>query len=279
MIESEADINELMLARSLLENPGLAAKFSNLVGSPIEKGFELLPDNWNSKIGEVTQVALKKSVDVAIYSMKDIPGEDASNIWHKFGVALSGGVGGLFGISAMAVELPISTSIILRSIADVARSEGESINDMETRLACIEVFAFGGSNSSDNGTESGYFAVRTALAKSVSEAAEHFAKKSLVDQSAPALVRLISKVAERFGIQVTQKAAAQAIPAIGAAGGAIINTLFIDHFQDMARGHFIIRKLERRYGEKVVREHYEGLPVHKTKHINRLEMKIDIEPD
>ena len=260
MIESDQDIGELQFAKNLLENPGLAAKFSSLVGTPIEKGFALLPDNWNSRISDVTHTALKKSFDIAVFSMKDIPGEEASNKWHKVGAAVSGGVGGLFGIPALAVELPVSTSIMLRSVADVARSEGESVSDVETRMACIEVFAFGGSNQSDDGTESGYFAVRSALAKSVAEAAEHVARKGLTDQAAPALVRLISRIAERFGIQVSQKAAAQAIPAIGAAGGAIINTLFIDHFQDMARGHFIIRKLERKYGQQAVRELYNSLP-------------------
>jgi len=52
-----------------------------------------------------------------------------------------------------------------------------------------------------------------------------------------------------FSIQVSEKAAAQAVPAIGAAGGAIINPLFIDQFQDMTYGHFIIRRLERKYGK------------------------------
>ena len=58
---------------------------------------------------------------------------------------------------------------------------------------------------------------------------------------------------------VTEKAAAQAIPAIGAAGGAIINTIFIDHFQEMARGHFIVRRLERKYGSEIVEETYKKI--------------------
>ncbi|MBW2614674.1 MAG: EcsC family protein, partial [Deltaproteobacteria bacterium] len=53
--------------------------------------------------------------------------------------------------------------------------------------------------------------------------------------------------------------AAQAVPIIGAAGGALINTIFIDHFQDMARGHFIVRRLERVYGTDEVQRQYEGL--------------------
>jgi hypothetical protein len=63
-------------------------------------------------------------------------------------------------------------------------------------------------------------------------------------------------VASRFGITVSEKVAAQAVPVLGAAGGALINTIFIDHFQDIARGHFIVRRLERKYGADLVKEEY-----------------------
>jgi hypothetical protein len=154
------------------------------------------------------------------------------------------------------MELPISTTIMLRSIADIARSEGETISEIGCKMACLEVFALGGPSKSDDASESGYFAVRTALARSVTKAAEYIAEKGLAEEGAPVLVRLIIKIAERFSIQVSEKAAAQAIPAIGAAGGALINTLFIDHFQDMARGHFIVRRLERKYGKEIVEATY-----------------------
>ena len=109
----------------------------------------------------------------------------------------------------------------------------------------------------DDAAEAGYFAVRTALARSVSEASSYVVKKGIRDEAAPALVKLIARIAERFGVQVTQKAAAQAIPAIGAAGGAAINALFMEHFQSVARGHFIVRRLERDYGAEPVRLAYE----------------------
>lgn len=255
----KSDLNDLKKAKKILENPGIAAKITNLIGTPIEKGFELLPDNWNIKIGEVTQTALTKAVHAAIFTMKDSPGEETSNIWHKLAVATTGGIGGFFGLPAMSIELPISTTIILRSIADIARSEEENIYSDETKIACIEVFALGGPTSSDDASESGYFTVRAALAQSVTKAAEYIAEKGLAEEGAPAFVRLIIRIAERFSIQVTEKAAAQAIPAIGAAGGAIINTIFIDHFQDMARGHFIVRRLERKYGSEIVEETYKKI--------------------
>ncbi len=256
----DKDRKDLQFAKNLLENPGIAAKVTNLIGTPIEKGISLLPDNWNKNIVAVTQAALLKASDAAIFTMKNIPGEPSSNIWHKLGVAISGGVGGFFGISAIAVELPISTTIMLRSIADIARSEGESISEVEVKLACLEVFALGGASESDDGTESGYYAVRAALAKSVADAAKFLASKTLTDEGAPLLVRFIAKVAERFSIQITEKAAAQAVPAIGAAGGAIINTVFMDHFQDMAKGHFVVRRLERKHGKDMVQKIYRELP-------------------
>lgn len=256
MTFQQKDLNDLKKAKMLLENPGIAAKITNLLATPIEKGFELLPDNWNVKVGEVTQAALSKAVHAAVFTMKDAPGEEASNIWHKIAVATTGGIGGFFGLPALAIELPISTTIMLRSIADIARSEGETISKIASKIACIEVFALGGPSKSDDASKSGYFAIRAALARSVTKAAEYIAQKGLAEEGAPALVRLIAQIAQRFSIQVSEKAAAQAIPAIGAAGGALINTLFIDHFQDMARGHFIVRRLERKYGKEIVEATY-----------------------
>lgn len=259
MTLQEQDLNDLKKAKALLEHPSLAAKITNFLGTPIQKGFSLLPENWNLKVGELTRTALSKAVQAAVLTMKDSPGEEASNIWHKLAVATTGGIGGLFGLPALAIELPISTTIMLRSIADIARSEDEDIHKIESKLACIEVFALGGPKTSDDASESGYFAVRAALAQSISKAAEYITNKGLSEKGAPALVRLIIQISERFSIQVSEKAAAQAVPAIGAAGGAIINTLFIDHFQDMARGHFIVRRLERKYGKETVEETYKAV--------------------
>jgi dihydroxyacid dehydratase/phosphogluconate dehydratase len=98
----------------------------------------------------------------------------------------------------------------------------------------------------------------------VSEAASHVARKGLAEKSAPAIVRLVSQVASRFSIVVSEKAAAQAVPVVGAFGGAAINAVFIDHFQDMARGHFIVRRLERRHGTETVRRMYAGLAGEET---------------
>jgi hypothetical protein len=134
------------------------------------------------------------------------------------------------------------------------------LNLPEVKLACIEVFALGGRTSKDDASESGYFAVRAALATAVSEAAEFIAERGLAKEGAPAIARLISLLTERFGVTVSEKAAAQAVPALGAVGGALINLVFIDHFQDMARGHFTVRRLERKYDPFTVQTAYIALP-------------------
>jgi len=57
---------------------------------------------------------------------------------------------------------------------------------------------------------------------------------------------MMANLASRFGVFVTDKIAAEMIPILGAIGGASINLLFIDHFQAAARGHLIVRRLERK---------------------------------
>ncbi len=266
MIFTYSDKEELRVAKSLLETPGLVTRLNNLVGKRIEKGFELLPDDWNEGVAEVTQAALLKAADVAIFTMKDIPGEAPTNLWHKGFVAVAGAGGGFFGLTGLAIELPISTTIMLRSIADIARGQGESISSIKTKMACLEVFALGGKSESDAATESDYYSMRFSLARAVTKATEFLAKglapktaNVFNPKAAPPLIRVVTKIAERFSIQITQKTAAQAAPYIGAAGGAIINTMFMDHFQDIAKGHFIVRKLERKYGQERVKELYESL--------------------
>jgi EcsC protein family len=255
---SSEDIDDLRSAKILLENPGLAARIANAFGTPVEKLFEFLPDNAAEIIRAVTNRALTAAVNFATSTMAERHSRPANWV-HKTAVAITGAAGGALGITTLAAELPASTIVMLRSIADIARSQGEDIKSPEARLACLEVFALSGSRQADDATESGYYAVRTALAKALSEAAEYFAERGVARKGAPALVQFVSQIAKRFGVPVSQKVVAQSVPVIGAAGGAMINLLFIDHFQAVARGHFIVRRLERKYGSEEVKRAYLAL--------------------
>lgn len=255
----DSDRQELLRAKKLLERPSLAVKLTNAIGSPLEKGFKLLPERWADTLNKAVEVSLDRALSVAVGSIKTKTVKPARERLHQLAVAAAGAGGGAFGLAGLIVELPLSTTLMLRSIAEIARSEGEDMNAPEGQLACLEVFALGGTTDTDDGAETGYFAIRTALAASVTDAARYLAQRGLADKGAPALVRFMSAIGARFGIVVSEKVAAMAVPAVGAAGGAVINGLFIRHFQDMARGHFIVRRLERLYDADTIRKEFNRL--------------------
>lgn len=254
-----ADLRKLEQARSRLESPGLVVRLADLVGGPIDRGVALLPDAWRARLGTLTQHALVRAVDFAARTLDD-GRREASPRLHKLLGSVSGGAGGAFGLPGLTVEIPLSTVLIMRSILDAARAEGEDIGSAATRMAALEVFALGGEASADDAAESGYYAVRTALAHAVTDATRHLASHGLASEGAPAMLRLIAMVAARYKIQLTQKAAGMLVPGLGAAAGATINLLFMDHFQSVSQGHFAMRALERRHGESVVRHAYRVHP-------------------
>lgn len=256
-IITDEDILSLKKARDLLENPGLAIKLLSAVGAPIDKGLKMLPPSLQSPVNEISRRAIEKSLEIAVKTLGKKLRTNSSDAAHKLLSISSGAIGGFFGLASLAVELPVSTIIMLRSIADIARCQGEDFQILETRLACIQVFAFGGKHAGDDTADTGYYAVRGALSNALSDAARHIAEKGLSEKSAPSLVRFISLVTSRFGISVSEKVAAQMVPVIGALGGASVNLIFMNHFQDMARGHFTVRSLERKYGKDIIKETYE----------------------
>jgi hypothetical protein len=252
------DLKSLEAAVVVLETPTFAMRIVDLIGVPIEAATRLLPARAAAAVSGATTLAVRKALVAAVSTMGKKHHRSPSKWLHRVAVASSGGVGGFFGLPGLAVELPISTVIMLRAIADIARSEGENLGSVEGRLACVEVFALGGPGPKDDASETGYYAVRIALAKALTEAAEHIAARGLAE-GAPVVVRLISRIAARFDLVVSEKLAAQAVPVVGAASGAAINLLFVSSFQKTASGHFTVRRLERKYGLDVVKAAYEAI--------------------
>ncbi len=260
---SAADEAALVDAVAALEGSSLAAQLSNLVGRQIGFAGELVPARVAETANKAATTALRYAMRAAV---KGLPTDDrpASNRLHMAAVAASGAVGGAFGLATLPVELPLSTTMILRAVADIARTQGEDLGRPEALLACVEVFALGSARDAAFG-ESTYFAVRALLAKSVTEAARHMIGRGIADEAAPVLARLLGQIASRFGMVVTQKLLAQAVPVIGAVTGAAINATFMNHFQTLARGHFTVRRLERVYGTDAVRAAYERLRTASTR--------------
>jgi hypothetical protein len=272
------DYQSLQHAITLLESPSLAEKLSSLIGSPIDDAVSTLPPDILTTINEVASAALQKAAEVALWSLDNAPGTDASPQLHKLYAAGSGAFGGAFGFTSLLLELPVTTTILMRAIGDIARSEGFDLEDFTTKQACIEVFALGGTRTNDDASDTGYYAIRGFFVEMVSKLSEelagvavrqtadkagkqtgHAASALGADQAAKYLGELIENVAKRFGVAVTDKLAAQAVPLLGAVTGAAINTLFTDYYQDLAKGHFTIQLLEEKYGFEQVKAEYEAI--------------------
>jgi hypothetical protein len=258
---TECDLALLLDAYTKLENPSLAIRLSSAAGMPVEAVTRELSKRAPEAIVDVVSQSTHKAIEFLLHSsvwtMKDGAQTSASPKLHTAAAMTTGAVGGFFGLGTLIVELPVTTAIMFRSIIDIARAEGESPYDAETMMNCMQVFAMGsGVSDKDDAADTSYYGVRVALGKALTDALQYVASHGVGSATAPALVRLISALASRFGVVVTQKAMAQTIPVLGAVGGGLVNTIFISHFQDMARGHFSIRGLERKYGTDVVQDAY-----------------------
>ena len=266
---TEADRAALARAKQALERQPLAMKLAAAVGAPIERLIERLPAAAHDTVAAATRAALDKCLQAALASVGQSgpgafgPPKPARDLWHKVAVATTGAAGGAFGLVALPAELPVTTALMFRSICDIARSEGEDLSSAETRLQCLSVFGLGGGATRHASTEEdadfGYFITRGALAQAISKASSELASKGMAAPGASALMRLTNAIAARFSVQVSEQIAAKSVPAIGAVLGALVNTAFIDHFQQTAHGHFAVRRLERQYGADEVRLAYQAI--------------------
>ena len=260
---AEEDLAAIREAVGTLERSTLVGRLSSLAGRPLEIVTRSMPAPAQEAVSRATEVALKAALRAAL---RTVPKSDRLRIpgLDRAAAVASGALGGALGLATLPLELPVSTVLMLRTIAEIARENGEDLSDPETRLACLEVFALGSRAEADDLASGGYFAVRAALAKSVTQAAKLAAAQGLADASAPALVRFMAQIASRFGVVVSQKVAATAVPILGALGGAAVNAAFLEHFRAVARAHFNVRRLERTYGPDAVRAAYrsaqEALP-------------------
>lgn len=185
-----------------------------------------------AKTEEAAEAILWKIHSGATIGMDSSSETERWEWFHKLAATVSGASAGFVGAPGLAWDLPFTTGIIMRSVADIARSfPDETLESEDTRRACIEVFAFGGPQKDDDDAETGYFAVRSTLSH------------ARIDQ-------LIRVVATSFGGALSEKFLAQAVPIAGILAGGGLNYAFIDYYQQMARVHFAIRGVERRYADR-----------------------------
>jgi uncharacterized protein (DUF697 family) len=259
---TDKDLNDLKKAKKLLEKKSIAINLANFFGSAVETIGSLLPASYRDSISKTNLVLIDKSWEFTISTMKspnEPPGKEKE---HIFWVTVSGAIGGV-GIITLFLELPVTTVLMLRSVADIAKDEGEDYNQFETKITSLESFALGGNVVDDHTGETGYYAIRNILHKPLEESSKYIAQKGMAGMGAPFAVQLFAKIGARYQTIIAAQTAAKAIPIAGAVTGALVNVVFIDFFQDKARGHFIVKRLEKKYGEDTIRKTYHAIQAKK----------------
>jgi hypothetical protein len=263
----------LQEAAKFLENPSVLTRIANKLGQPIEFLQHQLPDKVKGAIRTATDKSLRKALEIAVEtipqtgpSMEFAESQQAAeegNRWHTLGTVVTGTVGGFFGLVALPLELPVTTTLMLRSIAQNADHFGADLRDPRTQLECLYVFTLGTPSKLDDALETSYYASRLGFSEILQQATRYVAAHSVQEilrgldkGTAPILLRLLAKIAAQFEIAVSEKVLSGALPIIGAAGGAAINAAFTHYFNEAAKFHFGIRKLEKECGEDVVRRLY-----------------------
>jgi hypothetical protein len=235
---TDAGRRELAAALRRLESGrGLIVRLADLLGGAVSRAGKFglrqigMSTGLAHKLSGVAEAALSRAYDVAILGLGS-PRAGSARL-TRAGVMASGAASGFVGLGGFLPDATFTTLAVMREIARIAQAEGEDLASEDARRACLEVFAFKSPADTDE-SELGYFSAR------------------LIFQGRT-LTMLLSEVAARYGLVLGEKFSLQAIPIAGAIAGATLNAAFLDHYRDVARAHFIIRRLERAHGAEAVR--------------------------
>lgn len=194
----------------------------NLIGGQADGLIERLPPAVRGRLADLTDSALNTAMSAAHRSrgvVADSPG------WMSRTLSTAMGAwGGMGGLPTALVELPLTVTVLLRAIEDVAVEHGFDAAEPGVRYDCIQVFAAAGPLDHDDGSDLAFLSTRMAV-------------------TGTAMKALIARVAPRLATVLGQKLAAQTVPILGAAAGAVTNYAYTGYYQQMAHVHFGLRRL------------------------------------
>lgn len=218
-IDEELDL----LAKRYGAAGGVGIDLLNLLGAQADGLVEGLPRPVRDRLEGATETALGQAMKAAHRSRRLVgPGQPT---WLQNAVATSmGAAGGIGGVGTALAEIPLTTTVLLRTIQDVAEELDFDPTSENVQFDCIQVFAAAGPLSHDDNADLGFLGARMAL-------------------SSGGMQRLMTWVAPRLAAVFGQKLAAQAVPVLGAAAGAATNYAFITYYREMAHVHFGLRRL------------------------------------
>ncbi len=219
-VDPEAELDRLAALYLAAGGPGM--RLLTALGGRAEGLLSRLPPELRGKLGAATEQALTLSVRAAQSSRGRVPDQPG---WVDTALTTAmGAAGGFAGLPGALVELPATTTMLLRTIQGVAAQSGFDPAAENVQFDCIQVFASAGPLSHDDGADTGFLALRLTL-------------------TGGAMQKLIAQVSPRLAVVLGQKLAAQSVPVLGAVAGAGTNFLFTRYYQQMALVHFGLRRL------------------------------------
>lgn len=156
--------------------------------------------------------------------------------------------------SLILTDVTTSMTLLSRHTCRVATSYGYS-SKRSGNLPHLMAAMAPQSETSDEG----YLALKMAVVTSIRESGQFMARtagmvldRQILEREAPQMIRLITYVADRLGVVVTQKELGLLVPIAGAVLNSSINIAFQQVGHQTAKDYFRRLLLEDRYGEELV---------------------------
>jgi hypothetical protein len=219
-VDSAAELERL--AARYRAAGGIGMRLLNAVGGQAEGLLDKLPKGVRAGLNRGTERALVVAMDAAGRSRERVPDQPT---WVNTALTTAmGAAGGFGGLPSALVELPATTTVLLRAIQGVAAEHGFDPDSESVRFDCLRVFAVAGPLEEDDGSDIAFISLRLTL-------------------SGGALHKMIAMVAPKLATVLGQKLATQTVPVLGAVAGATTNYLYTRYYQEMAHVHFGLRRL------------------------------------
>jgi hypothetical protein len=156
--------------------------------------------------------------------------------------------------SLILTDVTSSMTLLSRHTCRIASSYGYSSKDPANLPHLIAAMA-----PQTETSDEGYLSIKTAVVTSIRESGQFMARtagvmidRKLLEREAPQMIRLITYVADRLGVVVTQKELGILVPVAGAVLNSTINVAFQQVGHQTAKDYFRRLLLEERYGEELV---------------------------
>lgn len=219
-VDAEAELDRL--AKRYRAASGIGMRLLNVLGSRAENLLDRLPTPIRNSMEGATQAALKVAMEGARQSRRQVPDQKA---WINTAMTTAmGAAGGMGGLPTAMIELPATTTVLMRAIQGVAAENGFNPDEESVQFDCLRVFAAAGPLDQDDGADLSFVTLRLTL-------------------TGPTMHRMIAAVAPKLATVLGQKLATQTVPLLGAVAGATTNYLFTSYYQEIAQVHFGLRRL------------------------------------